>query len=109
MADLLHKVGVNHRYGKSLYDLEIGIGNHQPLRPLPLEIHLDARLRSVALEIQNHAVAELRVPHAAAEAHVAGRRLLEIRAARESRARYLHARTNLLHELGGQLVDEARG
>jgi hypothetical protein len=61
----------------TLHDLEIGVRQHQPLRALPLEIHLDPGLRSVALEIEHHPVAELGVPHAAAHAHAGGGRLIE--------------------------------
>ena len=55
----------------TLHDLEIGVRQHQPLRALPLEIDLDAGMRPVALEIEHHAVAELRMPDPAAHAHAA--------------------------------------
>src|ERR1700686_1259669 len=89
---------------------EIGVRQHQPLRTLPLEIDLDSGMWSVSLEIENHSVAELRMPDPAAHAHAGARRLLQARAALgEYRPRHLQARANLLDQLGRQLIDEARG
>src|ERR1700675_328349 len=91
-----------------LYTNEIGVRQHQPLRTLPLEIDLDAGMRSVALEIEHHPVAELRMPDTAAHTHACGGRLIEARASfDEYRPRHLQSRPDFLDELGRQLADEA--
>src|ERR1700704_5698565 len=90
-----------------LYTSEIGVRQHQPLGALPLEIDLDAGMRSVALEIEHHPVAELRMPDTAAHAH-GRRRLVQAQAALdEHRPRHLQARPDFLDQFGRQLADEA--
>ena len=61
-----------------------------------------------ALEVENHAVAELAVAHARTEAHAADRRLLGTEAADRHRSRDLHARAHLLDQPFGNLAHEAR-
>src|ERR1700722_20192065 len=91
-----------------LYTNEIGVRQHQPLRTLPLEIDLDSGMRSIALEIEHHPIAELRMPDAAAHAHIGVRRLLHAAVGLgEYRPRHLQPRPDLLHQIRGQLADEA--
>src|SRR5579859_4430801 len=91
-----------------LYTNEIGVRQHQPLRALSLEIDLDPGMRSIALEIEHHAVAELRMPDPAAHAHVLRGRLFKgDRTPDEYRPRHLQARPNFLDQVGRQLTDEA--
>src|ERR1700721_1141338 len=90
-----------------LYTNEIGVRHHQPFRALTLEIDLDAGMRPIALEIEHHAVAELRMPDPAAHPHPRGRRLIQAAAVLdEYRPRYLQTRPDFLDQLGRKLADE---
>src|SRR5580704_4839171 len=90
---------------------EVGILHHQPLGTLALEAYLYPGVRAVALDIEDHPVAELAVPHPRAQAHAPGRGLLGggAEAPDGHRARHLHPRAHLFQELLGDLADEARG
>src|ERR1700689_4045604 len=66
-------------------------------------------MRAIALEIEDHPVAKLRMPHAAAHAHPRGRRLIQGAAALdENRPRHLQSRPYLLDEFRRQFADESR-
>src|SRR5690606_9876928 len=81
-----------------LHQLQVGVGDDEPLRPRPLEIDLHARARAAAFRVEHEAHAALAVPHALAKPHRAtGRR--QPRRAAVHRARHDHGRTDFLDEL----------
>src|SRR5687767_3216911 len=51
----------------SPHHFQVGVGQHQPLRALLLEVHLHARLRALAFEVEDHAIAEAPMAHACAQ------------------------------------------
>src|SRR5215831_19282786 len=61
--------GAEYQDLHALQSLQVGILHHQPLGALALEIHLHARVRARALDVEHHAVAELAVAHARTEPH----------------------------------------
>src|SRR5262245_49611628 len=93
-----------------LYRLQVRVRQHEPLRALPLEIHLDLRMTALALQVQDHALAELAMPHALTEADAARRGIFLHGAALRhvNRPRHLDARAYFFEQLGGNLADEAR-
>src|SRR5579884_3995408 len=60
--------GASIRWTRS-YGLEVGVLQHEPLGALALEAHLHPRMGAVALDVEDHALAEAAVAHAGAEAH----------------------------------------
>src|SRR5690242_1836966 len=93
-----------------LYGFQIRVRQHQPFRALALEVHLHLGVAALPLQVQDHALAELAVPHALSEADAARRRIfLDGAAPRHvDRPRYLDARADFLDQLRGNLADEAR-
>jgi len=58
-------------------------------------------LRAVPLDVEDHALAELAVPHPRPEPHAGHRRLLEAKAPHRLRLRHTHARAHLFQQLLG--------
>src|ERR1700733_16019262 len=64
-----------------LHHFQISVLQHEPFGALLLEIHLYARVRSLALDRQHDAFAKLAVAHPGAKSHAVAQRLHQRRAA----------------------------
>src|SRR5580658_6587977 len=84
---------------------EVCVLQHKPLGSLLLKIYLDARMRAIALEVEDDALAELAVTHARTQPH-ATRRGLFAAADAEHRPGSRHPRPNFLQQLFGNFLDE---
>src|SRR5690606_17217765 len=92
------------------HQLEIRIGDDEPLRAVALEVHLHARVRAAALGVQHDALAEFAVPHPLPEPDTARCIAVHSKAGRALiyRPRDAHRRADLLEQLGRNLPQEAR-
>src|SRR5882724_4358812 len=99
-----------------LHEFEPCEAEHQPFRTELLKIDVDARVRSLALDVEHDAFAKLAVPHPGPETHAAGAGVSRAAAAaavratlrRAERSRQLDARAQLLEQLRWNLLDETR-
>src|SRR5688572_571643 len=56
---------------QSLHELQVGVGDYEPLRAGAFEVDLHARVRAAALTVEHDALAELAMTHALPEPHAA--------------------------------------
>src|SRR5690606_14440683 len=90
---------------RRLHQLEVRIGDDEPLRADALEIDLDAGVSAAAFAVQHDAFAELVVPDALPEPNAEG---LGGRGVAVQRPGNDQRRTHLLEQLRRYLADEAR-
>src|SRR5580658_8827224 len=86
---------------------EVCVLQHKPLGSLLLKIYLDARMRAIALEVENDALAELAVTHAGTQAHATLRSLLAAADA-DHRPGSGYPGPDFLQQLFGNFPDEPR-
>src|SRR5262245_44173189 len=90
--------------GVALHQLQVRVGDDEPLRAFVLEVDLHARVRAAAFAVEHDALAELAVAHALAEPDAADlRRALGTPV---DRARDDHRGPDFLDQLGRDLAQE---